>query len=203
MADSAYGGDIQSIRIDPPGQYPHTNEYVSRAQVIFHHAVSAIVCACALLPYFHYYAVFYVGPPEVSAVFLCPVDIFKILPSVKERNPIANFVWRVLFAVTYFIFRIGLWPVVTVHFVKDTLQALSVHETQYPIMAVLAMITFIPLTALQFYWGWLIIQMGSRTATALWKKEGSPSSSPLADLEGQEDQSLLRGTDMDPIIPGN
>jgi len=148
-----------------------------RPEAIFHHAVAGVVAAGALWPYYQYYAVFYIGVPEVSAVLLFPVEVFKLFPGLRQRHPAANLAARLCFAVAHFVCRLGLWPLVTVRLLQDSVHALQAGQAAHPALVLLCMAVFVPMTGLQVYWGYLILKMAHRTARAALA--GEPLGSPL------------------------
>eukprot|EP00668_Euglena_longa_P000688 GGOE01000834.1.p1 GENE.GGOE01000834.1~~GGOE01000834.1.p1 ORF type:complete len:291 (+),score=92.99 GGOE01000834.1:58-930(+) len=174
-----------------------------KPETIFHHAMAAAIAAFALVPYYHYYAVFYIGVPEVSAVFLFPVSVFKMFPDLRESFPVANFVFRCLFAIAHFVFRLGMWPLVTFHLVQDSVHALRTGQAAHPILSVLCMVVFIPMTALQVYWGALILKMGHRTFLAMRGQEAEPSSPMDVILERQQqgERKRLLPSDWEQQVP--
>eukprot|EP00667_Euglena_gracilis_P014930 EG_transcript_15499 len=175
-----------------------------KPETIFHHGMAAAIAAFALVPYYHYYAVFYIGVPEVSAVFLFPVSVFKMFPAFRGAFPVANFVFRCLFAIAHFVFRVGMWPLVTFHMAKDSVHALRTGQATHPVLCVLCMLVFIPMTALQFYWGGLIFKMGYRTFAAVRHPDGAPASPMDVILERQrhsEETKRLLPNDAEHPVP--
>lgn len=131
------------------GQIPH----------IVHHASSASVCAIALLNGSHglllFYGPFFLGVSEISSVPLSMMDLFKYSKVLAEVYPKANEASRVTFAVLFLVFRCCYWPVVTYDFWMTTMASSSPLSTR---MKIICNVFMAALTALQYYWGGLVVK---------------------------------------------
>lgn len=84
-----------------------------------HHAVTFFLAFCALHPFLHYYAAFYLGISEFSTGFLCLFLCFDDKNGLKARFPATATMLGILFAINFVIFRIVLWFFFSYHFWID------------------------------------------------------------------------------------
>ena len=92
------------------------------------------------------------------------MDIFKYFPDLKEKFSTVNEVSRVVFALSFFIIRLGMWPLISYEFIMgsvDLLQTGKAHSN-FAVAYFLGANAF--LTGLQFLWG-------SKIFGFLFKKE--------------------------------
>ena len=137
-----------------------------KAENLLHHGLAALAAALALLPYGHYYAPFFVGLSEVTGAFLFAVDLFKLLPPLREAYPAANLAARALFALAHLVVRVGYWPVVAWGMLRDNVRVVAAGDVRWPLVTGCNIGGNVVLTALQLYWGVLIVRMALRTLRA-------------------------------------
>lgn len=136
-----------------------------------HHSVTALLCYLCTYPYIQYYSMFFVGFSEVSTIALAVMDIFKVLPHLAERHPVAYENARVTFAVLFLAVRVCYWPTVSYAFWCDSLELLNSGEQHSTAATMTFLVANTGLTLLQFFWGYLVI-MGI-------KKKFSKSKKPM------------------------
>eukprot|EP00667_Euglena_gracilis_P024357 EG_transcript_27982 len=117
-----------------------------KAENVVHHSLAAVAAGLSLTPYAHYYAPFFVGVSEISAVALCPVDLFKLFPQLKDDYPIANLASRALFALAHFVVRLWMWPVAAYGLVAESLRGLKSGEVRHPVLAMFCIVGAVPMT---------------------------------------------------------
>lgn len=141
--------------------------------MLAHHVIMCTLSYLALdAPAFLYYAVFYFGVVEISSVPLAVVDTFH--PRQKEWTRFAaahplvgalSAASRVAFAALYLVMRVLCFPYVMFTGVFADLPRLLALET--PPVAPYALITIgaggLLLTALQLYWGVLVVKQVAKT----------------------------------------
>mmetsp|Transcript_26320 Transcript_26320/g.40773 ORF Transcript_26320/g.40773 Transcript_26320/m.40773 type:complete len:285 (-) Transcript_26320:243-1097(-) len=109
--------------------------------------------------YLHYYGLFYLGCSEISSIFLVFVTGAKYFPPVQNST---YQMWvelcKVLFAITFFWYRVILWLQVSSNFWKDVLGSLGRDGSQEKLRPGKAYIAYyflainIVLTMLQLFW---------------------------------------------------
>jgi hypothetical protein len=126
-----------------------------------HHLVTGIVSAFALKPFLHLYACYFLGWSEISTVFLCVLVCFDDqhgIPGLNKAFPITMSIFGVLFAVSFTLFRIILWPYINYYFWSDMwiiYQDGTVHSN---VIWWIYMVISVALTLLQLVWFKEIIQ---------------------------------------------
>ena len=135
--------------------------------MIVHHLLVTILSgACYEVNIMHEPALFFLGLSEMQGVPLTLIDFFTHIPPDHFPNPIfANLVFDVTkyaFALLFFYARIYLWFKHTIAFAKNANHALSVNEKKRGRSLIrLFVVACIVLTALQIYWGFLIMREAS------------------------------------------
>jgi len=122
-----------------------------------HHSLTALLTYLCTYPYIHYYSLFFVGVSEVSTIALAVMDIFKVLPHLAERYPVANGNARIAFAVLFLLIRVLYWPTVCYSFWMDSLVLLNSSAPHSTASVMTFLLANTLLTLLQFYWGYLVI----------------------------------------------
>lgn len=119
---------------------------------LVHHAVTFFCAVCALHPFLHHYASFYLGMSEFSTGLLCLYLCFDDDNKLKSRFPTSTTVLGILFAINFIIFRVLLWFFFSYHFWIDLLNLYSVGRIHsYAAYGVYA-VGNIGLTLLQLMW---------------------------------------------------
>jgi hypothetical protein len=124
--------------------------------MIGHHFATGMLGYFGLHPYLHYYGLFFFGFAEMTNIPLTFVDVFKYLPKWKESLSWLNELSRTIFAISFIIIRLFLWPYYSYTFWKgslDLLQSGTAHSTFVVSFFLLANMF---LTGLQFFWGYKI-----------------------------------------------
>ena len=141
-------------------------------EMIIHHILMAgAAYQVAVLPFMTYYASFFFGFIELSGIPLCIVDLMH--PKHKPWVAYAaarpwlegiNNASRGLFVLGYFAVRIGMFPYYAFTGVIADAVALLRAET-YPAVPLVTVIFFAAsLTAMQIYWGYLIVKQLQKMA---------------------------------------
>ena len=92
------------------------------ALFLAHHLTTGIVSALATRPFLHLYSCFFLGWSEVSTVFLCVLVCFDDehgLPGLNKAYPTIMTITGVLFAASFTLFRVLIWPVLNYYFWSD------------------------------------------------------------------------------------
>lgn len=132
-------------------------EVKGQMQHIIHHVSSSILCILGLLNGPHgflmYYAPFFFGVSEISSMPLAFMDLFKYSPELTKKFPKTSESVRVAFALLFLLVRCIYWPFVTMDFWIATINSSA------PMWIRCVWWFFnIGLTALQYYWGSLIVK---------------------------------------------
>ena len=145
------------------------------AETLAHHVSTAVLSWC-VDPlnggYANLYCLFFVGVAETSSVPLTVVDAAKYFPELKKIGWLQMGA-KLSFGLTFFLFRVAVWPVVSFFFQKENTQyILGTHPLLLdgtvaagkPQMWMLVMfgIGNAGLTVLQFVWAAKIIKMVQR-----------------------------------------
>jgi hypothetical protein len=146
-------------------------------EMLGHHLTTCTLATLSTHPFCHYYGFFYFGGSMISSAPLCLMDICTAL-----RERLASAAWlsdtvlRPLFALLYFIIRVGAWWYVTIGYWTDCVGILldgTAHSTP-AVLFFLGANGF--LSALQVLWAYKI---GRRAYTTLFKipyvKKGAPN----------------------------
>lgn len=125
-----------------------------------HHAVVIVLGSLVVTQqYMHYYAIFFFGVPELSSLPLTLVDLFKSFKHLRDANDMLNGVVRNLFALIFIPVRVFWFPLVSLEFWKDSLtEAQDPNSRHNPVMVLGVCGANIFMTALQLYWGSLIVR---------------------------------------------
>jgi hypothetical protein len=121
--------------------------------MIGHHLVTGSLAYFGLHPYLHGRGMFFFGFAEFTNVPLTFVDIFKYFPEMKERFSLVNEVSRVVFALSFIIIRLIMWPYVSYQFWIGSYELLSTGTAHSTFVVSFFLISNIFLTGLQFLWG--------------------------------------------------
>eukprot|EP00930_Biecheleria_cincta_P005272 TRINITY_DN106198_c0_g1_i1.p1 TRINITY_DN106198_c0_g1~~TRINITY_DN106198_c0_g1_i1.p1 ORF type:complete len:262 (-),score=24.47 TRINITY_DN106198_c0_g1_i1:125-910(-) len=131
--------------------------------MLAHHATTlalqVLMIGCSFL---QHYGSFFFGVTELSTLPLLFVDLFRPehFPALADRYPSLTLVLRGSFALLFLSVRVCYWPVVLMRVWADLLWELNhgapTSISPSLIWAILAGSTF--LTALQFFWGYKILQ---------------------------------------------
>ena len=147
-------------------------------EFLAHHVTTALLSWCVLAPYVHYYAFWYIGIAELSSVPLALVDVGRYFPAVGQRFPAFNMAARLLFALTFMVVRVGVWPCISVLFWRSNLPYLfgGLGMAGYPAprrmwVIVLFLVTNFGLTGLQFMWAGKLIKQAKRMLGGGGKKD--------------------------------
>lgn len=140
---SAYGGDPvrRMLAYEPFALrlalsqlvYQAYNTYISARDgdgpiFLAHHVATGLLCFLALHPFVLSYAPFFLGLSELSSALLCALattDEAHGVPELANVFPVTQKVLGVVFALTFTVFRIVLWPYVSYLFWHDTLAVLA------------------------------------------------------------------------------
>ena len=121
--------------------------------MIGHHLVTGSLAYFGLHPYLHGRAMFFFGFAEFTNVPLTFVDIFKYFPELKEKYSLVNEVSRVIFAVSFIIIRLIIWPYVSYEFWLGSYDLLSSGKAHSNFVVSFFLFANLFLTGLQFLWG--------------------------------------------------
>lgn len=121
--------------------------------MIGHHVVTGTLAYMGLHPYLHGRAMFFFGFAEFTNVPLTFVDIFKYFPALKERFSLVNEVSRVVFALSFIIIRLIIWPFVSYQFWVGSYDLLSTGKAHSTFVVSFFLGANVFLTGLQFLWG--------------------------------------------------
>ncbi len=150
--------------------------YISLAELrdpmlVLHHAITGALTYFALqpVPFVQHYCTFYAGVCELSNVPLALVELCKLMPSLRPSLPRgAEPAARLLFALSFVALRMVYWPIVTVQYWRDSLDALSgVLPSQLQMFFYLG--SNAVLTGMQLVWG---LKVASRLLAELAKLTG-------------------------------
>lgn len=138
--------------------------------MIGHHIVSASVAYFGLHPFGHRSALFYFGIAEFTNIPLTIVDVFKYFPELAKQFRLVNEASRYIFALSFVVLRLIIWPIGAVSFwwtCTSLLREGTAHST-FVVSLFLGANLF--LTALQFWWGSKIFGFLLRTKKATAKE---------------------------------
>jgi hypothetical protein len=120
---------------------------------IGHHTVTATLAFFGTNPYVHYYGLFFFGIAELTNVPLTFVDVFKYFPDMKAKYSIVNEVSRVIFALSFIILRLIVWPVISLEFWRESFKLVQTGEAHNNFVVIFFLFANLFLTGLQFMWG--------------------------------------------------
>ena len=127
-----------------------------------HHAATALLCLLGTAPCAHYYSLFFLGLCSISSVFLCLSDVFRHSEVLQTRLPSVNLGLRVGFALSFLAIRSCMWPLVSLRFLRDIVEATRAGTAHsVPALAIYGFCNLM-LTGLQGLWTVKILQ-------GLWK----------------------------------
>ena len=120
---------------------------------IGHHTTTGALAFFGKNPYVHYYGLFFFGIAELTNIPLTFVDVFKYFPKLKAKFSVVNEISRVIFAVSFIILRLIVWPVISVEFWKGSINLVQTGEAHSNFVVLFFLLANIFLTGLQFLWG--------------------------------------------------
>ncbi|KAG5179539.1 TLC domain-containing protein [Tribonema minus] len=130
-----------------------------KPEMVVHHTLAVLLAFFVLRDaYGHYYACFFLGMTEVSAIPLCIVDVFKHFRGFAAQHDGINTLMRVLFAFSFLIIRGIYWPTVSYRYFMDTAACLQKGTCHNNAMAIFFSVSNVLLTLLQWYWASLIVR---------------------------------------------
>ena len=109
-------------------------------------------------PYLQGYSIFFFGIVELSTIPLQGVDLYKHIRYTKQFNPIFQSRFQIFFAVSFLSLRVGLWPIISVHFWRNAVDLLLNSAAHSPAIVIFSLCANLYLSLLQFYWGAIIIR---------------------------------------------
>lgn len=129
--------------------------------MLIHHVLSGLLGFIGLFNFAHGYASFFFGVIEISNVILTVVDIFKY--TGLDRKYLSTYTMvRMLFALTFAVFRLILWPIQCFDFwgaIAKGFTSNALLQTKMDTFAGTAFfLSNLALTALQLYWGTIIVK---------------------------------------------
>lgn len=127
--------------------------------IVHHVLVLALGWVVAANSFFHYYATFFFGVPELSSVPLAFMDLFKGNKELKRRYPAVNEAARNIFAAIFLVVRCVLFTRVAVGLWRDSLGEFASGLTGIR----WALLTFVcssqlVLLGMQYFWGSKIVR---------------------------------------------
>ena len=127
-------------------QYKHN---LLKIEILVHHVITIFCCLfCThffLSPFFLFYSNLAVGLGHIPNIFLCNVKILQQLPDYKKKYHHFYRHNKILFAITFFIFKVIGYTIALYLYVIDV----------YPYGFLISYFMFF-ITILQYYWGYLI-----------------------------------------------
>lgn len=143
--------------------------------MLAHHVLAAAVSYFSLeYQYLHYYGIFYLGLSEVSSISLVLINLAKHFPPTAGSpfHMFVEFICGPLFVITFFYYRVVLWWKVNALLWSDALVVIQngMAEKLRPgkSFVLYAFLAFnIPLSILQLYWFWLIVDESAKVVTGL------------------------------------
>jgi nitrate reductase NapE component len=127
-------------------------------EMYVHHSLAALLAYFSLHPYSHGFGFFFFGLVEISNFPLNFVDLcdhFEGRPIAKKLVTF-NLVCKVLFAICFIVFRLVMWPILSVDMWIGSYQLLMSGNAHSNAVVMFFALGNIALTLLQFYWGWKI-----------------------------------------------
>ena len=127
-------------------------------EMYVHHTLAAMLAYLSLYPYSHGFGFFFFGLVEISNFPLNFVDLCDHF----EGRPIApklatfSFVCKVLFAICFLVFRLIMWPILSVDMWTGSYALLMSGKAHSNAAVAFFALSNITLTLLQFYRGWKI-----------------------------------------------
>jgi hypothetical protein len=109
-------------------------------------------------PFAQYYALFYFGIAEASSIPLTLLDSFKYVPVLAKNYPSLNTACKAIFAASFFIIRIFIWPFVSYGLFNNCVDVLLNGKAHSTFVVCFFLFANIFLTGLQFYWASLMIR---------------------------------------------
>ena len=127
--------------------------------MIGHHLVTGTLAYFMLHPYAQYQCFFFSGMVELSNIPLTLMDVFKYFPNLANAYPTLNSLSRTLFGITFIVLRLLIWPVLSYHFDKGSLELVTSGKSHSNFVVLFFVVSNIFLTGLQFFWGSKIINI--------------------------------------------
>eukprot|EP00966_Prymnesium_polylepis_P103551 2397601-Prymnesium_polylepis.1 len=141
--------------------------------LIAHHVVTGALGYLALWPvaFGHYYDIFYAGVAELSNVPLAFMELCKLLPELQSRHDRLSKASRAMFSLSFAVLRLGYWPLLTLQFWRDVLDAIDAGRVHSLPIAYFYLGCNALLTGMQILWGWKLLRgwlkaLQSRVSTA-------------------------------------
>ena len=125
--------------------------------MIVHHALSFMFAICLLYPFGHYFGIFYFGIIELTNIPLTVMDVFKYFKHWKEKYPAANQITRFIFAVSFILLRLIMWPIRSIDWWVGCMRLLISGKAHSTLAVFFCLSTALIVTILQFIWGWKIL----------------------------------------------
>lgn len=123
---------------------------------IGHHTVTGALAFFGTNPYVHYYGLFFFGIAELTNIPLTFVDVFKYFPKLKAKFSLVNEVSRVVFALSFIIIRLIIWPIISFEFWRGSIDLVRNGTAHSNFVVLFFLFANLFLTGLQFMWGYKI-----------------------------------------------
>lgn len=126
--------------------------------MILHHLVTASLAYGCTYPYGAYYTIFFFGVAESTNIPLTILDVMEKL-QLDKKHTTAYQGCQLCFLLSFFIIRIFLWTITIYYYLTESWQLVvdGVAHSNFHVITNLFSSFF--LTGLQYYWGYLMIDM--------------------------------------------
>ena len=138
--------------------------------MIIHHILAFMFSLNILHPFGHYFVIFYFGIIELTNIPLTVMDVFKYFKHWKEKYPLANQITRYVFAISFILLRLIIWPIRSVAWWEGCIRLLTSGEAHNNFKVVFCFLSALIVTVLQFFWGTKIFSFLFKKSSTVEKK---------------------------------
>jgi hypothetical protein len=120
--------------------------------MVGHHLITGSLAYFGLYPYIHFKALFFFGVAEFTNVPLTVVDTFKYFPDLAKKYSALNEFSRYLFALSFVVLRLIVWPYCCYDFWVGSVDLLRSGKAHSSFVVAFFLGANVFLTGLQYFW---------------------------------------------------
>eukprot|EP01066_Platyproteum_vivax_P009399 Platyproteum_vivax@DN4132_c0_g1_i2.p1 len=137
-------------------------EDIRSVEFVIHHLVSITMAYFCVHGMSQVYALYFCAVASISTAIMCPTEIFRQNPALKDKYPNLSMTIYVLFAILFYTFRLVVWLLVGYFYYYDLTYVLVYNQIRSFIPWLSFYLFSAVLTILQFYWSYKICRIARK-----------------------------------------